>query len=142
MTSLKCVGFVPAILLLAAAASASGPPKGDYVGQYRGAQVVLRLGPGAVFRMTGPGDALLVRGTYTATRQRIAFLDAAGPIADKSAGQGRYWWRLAADKLTFRVAADSLKGRLECLTGTPWARDRSHHETAPVHRAGPERVRP
>lgn len=142
MTSLRYAGLVPALLFLAAAASASGPPKGDYTGQYRGTPVVLRLGPGATFQMTGLGNALLVRGTYTATRQRLAFVDVAGPIADKGAGTGKYWWRLGADKLTLRMIADALKGRAECLTGTPWTRDRSHHEMAHVHGAGPERVRP
>jgi len=123
MTFLRPAGLVPAILLLSATAVlAAGPPKGDYGGQYRGAHVILRLGPGATFRMIAPNNTVLVRGTYTATAQQIAFVDTSGKISDKAKGPGRYRWLLGGNTLTLRVVADALNGRKECLTGTPWTR--------------------
>lgn len=121
MTILRSAGVVPALLLLTVtAATATGPPKGDYTGQYRGAQVTLRLGPGAAFRLLSPDKSVLVQGTYTATRQNVAFQDTAGPISDKAKGPGRYHWIMKGGTLTLKAVADALSPRKECLTGTPW----------------------
>ncbi|MDQ2686588.1 MAG: hypothetical protein M3Y28_01845 [Armatimonadota bacterium] len=123
MTILRSVGLVPALLLLTVtAASAAGPLKGDYTGQYRGAHVTLRLGPGATYRMLAPDKSVLVQGTYTATRQNVAFQDTTGPISDKAKGPGKYHWMMKGGTLTLKAIADALSGRKECLTGTPWMR--------------------
>ncbi len=65
-------------------------------------------------------EKVLVKGTYTVTKDQIVLTDKEGEYACKGTDAGRYKWKYDGKALTFSKLEDDCEGRINGLTGQPW----------------------
>jgi hypothetical protein len=98
-------------------------PPGAYTAQLGGKQWTLKLTDKGKFSVSYDGDTV-VMGSFTVTKDEIAFSDEAGKFAEKEAGPGRYRWKYQDGQLRFTTIQDKGPGRQKALTFGPWKKQK------------------
>jgi hypothetical protein len=67
-------------------------------------------------------EKTVVKGTHTVTQDEIVFTDKEGEYACSEAMKGKYKWKYDGKALTFSKLEDECEGRVNGLTGQPFAK--------------------
>lgn len=89
------------------------------IGTYIGGSFTLTFNSDGSHSVSG-NDKVLVKGTYTVTKDQIVLTDKEGEYACKGTEPGRYNWKYDGKALSFSKLEDDCGGRINGLTGQPW----------------------
>jgi len=70
----------------------------------------------------GMNDKVVVKGTYTVTKDQIVLTDKEGEYACNGTEPGKYKWKYDGKALSFSKLEDNCDGRANGLTGQSWER--------------------
>ena len=122
MTRLIGIGFlaVTAFVLPAAIAGDVGDLKGACSAKLGEDTWTIRFDGKGKFSVA-MAKKEVVAGIYKVAKDEVDFTDESGELAEKGDAQtGKYKWKLAEGKLTFKKVADKGEGREKALTGATW----------------------